>query len=169
MRAGVTSPHQTSLSAQDQEKDTMLWPTPEGEQLSSFTVAERTTGSGGKITAGAVKVLTAAKVGMAAEMVFLAVAKAVAVAVKVGVSATITIMREVALTRQGLGQVVEHPENVCKVALRDPNGETVGAARRAVSMDAEVAIKGRLHHGTSSLFRSSGPTTTRSRWWREAG
>lgn len=163
MRAGVASPHQTSLSVQDQEKDTMLWPTPEGEQLSSFTVAGTTSGSGGKITAGAVRVLTAAKVVMAPEMVFLAVA------VKVGVSATITIIREVALTRQDLGQVMEHPDNVCMVALRDPTGETVGAAREAVSMDAEMAIKGRLHHGTSSFFRSSAPTTTRSRWWREAG
>lgn len=102
----------------------------------SFPTEKTRAWTGGKTTAAAVGVLPEG-VDEAAERVLVAAAT-------VGVGApTIFVDEEAkpeaAVTRQGLGQVVDHPDAVRGVVSGDPIGESVAVVRRAVTVDAGMA------------------------------
>ena len=115
--------------------------------LTTSSVAKRTrTGTGGKTIV--------AEVGVLVEEVEEAAERVVAAAVTVGVAAHTTAVEEAAetepaVTRQGLGQVVELPDDVRAVVLGDTTGDMVAAVRGAVKMDAGMA------QDSSSSFSSS--------------
>ena len=146
----------------------------------------------GKTTAAAVGVLaeeveeatervavTAATVGIATPTIAVVerVERVVVAAATVRVAAPSTAVEEAAeteaaATRQGLGQVVEHPDAVQAVVVVDLTGGMAAVVRGVVKVDAgmvQEAVPKRAHQAPPARTWVRAPTRARSRWWRGKG